>query len=126
MQTNHHCIGTALIDYAKLFRDNTEDTAGALAAIQAAVAAALAPLQTKVNAMSLELQEIAKGDAEIFGDSGSETEEEDDDNPEAEPKEMLVDSRHKRTLENEAGNTIRLRKPRKSDSRPARAPRKSA
>ena len=86
----------------------------ALIAIQSAIAAALAPLQRKINAMDLELQEMGKLPPEVESESEVESGEESD---------MLVDARSKRPLEKDSSSTVTLRRTRALD-RPARAQRR--
>ena len=83
-----------------------------LAAIQAAVSATvLPPLQQEVEQMK----------AAHHG-GATESEEEEDD----ECKAMLIDARHKRSLDAENSNVLRLRKSGQAEGRPARVQRTTA
>ena len=75
----------------------------------------LAPLQSKVNAMNLELQEMGRLPP------GVETESEEESEKEAEG--MEVDGKSKRPLEEECSNIVTLRRS-KMLERPARTPRR--
>ena len=86
----------------------------ALASIQAAIAAALAPLHAKMQAMDLELQEMGRLPPDVDTESEADSEREDG---------MQVDARSKRPLDKDGSSTVILRR-KKTLERPAQAQRK--
>jgi hypothetical protein len=86
----------------------------ALAAIQATIAAALAPLQQKIAAIDLEMQEMGRLPPDVDTESEADSEREDG---------MQVDARSKRPLDKDGSSTVILRR-KKTLERPAQAQRK--